>query len=49
MKNYLQSLNDIGSVSIKRSKDCAGYKWNVKWTDGGDKKPLKVIFMLVES
>ena len=42
MRNYLQSLIDIGSVSVKRGKDCAGFKWNVKWANGGDKKSLSV-------
>jgi hypothetical protein len=42
MRNYLQSLKEIGSVTVKRSKDCAGFKWTVKWESGGDKKPLTV-------
>lgn len=43
MKNYLESLKDFGSVSVDRSKDCSGYKWNIKWTNGGDKPQLTIV------
>jgi hypothetical protein len=41
-RDYLQSLQGIGNLNIVRSKDCGGYKWRVKWVDGGDKLPISV-------
>ena len=38
----IQSLNGFGSVSVVRSKDCYGYKWNVKWSSGGKKIPFTI-------
>lgn len=42
LKNYLESLKDIGSLNVDRSKDCAGYKYRIKWANGGDKLPISV-------
>jgi hypothetical protein len=42
MRDYLQSFNGIGSLSVVRSKDCAGYKWSINWLSGGEKKPINV-------
>ncbi len=42
LKNFLESLKDIGSINVQRSKDCAGYKYNIKWLNGGDKQPIAV-------
>ena len=38
----MQSLQGIGNLNVVRSKDCGGYKWRVKWVDGGDKLPISV-------
>ena len=45
MRNYLESLKDFGSVNIERSKDCSGYKWGIKWINGGDKAQLKIVII----
>ena len=42
MKDYIQSFNGIGSLKVVRSKDCAGYKWDINWLSGGDKNPFNV-------
>lgn len=42
LRDYLQSLKGIGSLNVQRSKDCAGFKYRVKWVDGGDKLPISV-------
>ena len=38
----MQSLQGIGNLNVVRSKDCGGYKWGIKWVDGGDKLPISV-------
>ena len=42
MQAYLQSLPDIGSLQVSRSKDCAGYTWTVRWNSGGFQNPITV-------
>ncbi len=42
IRNLLQSVEGIGTVKVTRSKDCAGFKWRIEWTEGGKKIPLKV-------
>ena len=42
LANYLQSLAGFGQSNVIRSKDCSGYKWRVKWVDGGNKDSIKV-------
>ena len=41
-QNLLQSLYGIGSLTVTRSKDCAGYQWKVDWVDGGNKPKISV-------
>ena len=33
----------MGQMSVTRSKDCAGYKWSIRWESGGDKEPLSIV------
>jgi hypothetical protein len=47
LKNYLQSLRAFGSVEAIRSKDCSGFKWRIKWNDGGRKTPFAVDSSLI--
>ena len=42
LTQYLQSIQNIGTLQIQRSGDCAGYNWNVRWNQGGKKDILKV-------
>ncbi|CAF0756351.1 unnamed protein product [Brachionus calyciflorus] len=42
LKSTLESVRNFGRVSVQRSKDCSGYKWRVKWIDGGDKPSLTI-------
>ena len=41
----MQSVKNAGFLNVVRSKDCAGYKWNLKWGNGGYKPPFTVIIM----
>ncbi|KAL1767893.1 fibrocystin-L isoform X2 [Sigmodon hispidus] len=36
----LQSLEEIGQVSVNREGSCAGYSWTIKWKSPGGKQPL---------
>ena len=38
--NLFQS--NTGFLTVKRTKDCAGYKWNVKWVNGGNKPAMSI-------
>jgi len=38
----LESIPGFGRNQVTRSKDCAGFKWRVRWENGGDKLPLTV-------
>lgn len=42
MFNLFQTINNFGLADIKRTKDCSGYKWSIKWLTGGDKAPFIV-------
>jgi hypothetical protein len=42
LANYLQLWDDFGQAIVTRTKDCAGYKWSVKWLTGGRKPALTV-------
>ena len=42
MANYLSSTINFGNAKVTRSGDCSGFKWNVKWLNGGDKPQLLV-------
>ncbi|CAF0710276.1 unnamed protein product [Brachionus calyciflorus] len=42
LKDYIDSLKNFGSSNIIRSKDCAGYKWSIKWLNGGDKSDFSI-------
>lgn len=33
----------MGQMTVTRSKDCAGYKWNIRWESGGDKEQLSIV------
>ena len=47
MQNYLNSIKGIGLTKVTRSKDCAGYKWTVKWITGGDKPLMSLVKKLL--
>ncbi|XP_012578380.1 PREDICTED: fibrocystin-L [Condylura cristata] len=36
----LQSLEDVGQVSVTREGTCAGYSWNIKWRSARGKQNL---------
>ena len=36
----LQSLEEVGQVSVTREGGCAGYSWRVKWRSTCGKQPL---------
>jgi len=40
LANLLQS--QTGFLTVKRTKDCAGFKWNVKWVNGGNKPAISI-------
>lgn len=42
MKNYLQSIPNMGSISLTKSGDCANFNYLVKWYSGGDKSTIIV-------
>ena len=42
MKYLLESIEDIGKLTVTRSKDCGGYKWKIEWNNGGDQSEIKV-------
>ncbi len=42
----LQTIQEIGAVSVTRSQDCAGYQWEVDWFYGGNQLPISVKFIL---
>ena len=42
MQAYLQSIQNMGSLTVTRSRDCAGYSWSVRWNEGGNKFPINV-------
>lgn len=42
MANYLQSIKDMGPVTVTKSGDCANLKWTIEWNSGGDKPTLTV-------
>ena len=46
MKSFLQSIQEIGAVSVIRTQDCAGYQWEVDWVYGGNKKPINVRYLI---
>lgn len=35
-------MKNFGQTTVKRSKDCAGFKWSVRWENGGDKSEFTV-------
>ena len=41
-RNLLQSIKGMGEITVTRSKDCAGFKWEVDWINGGNQIPLTV-------
>ena len=43
---FMQSFKNAGFLNVVRSKDCAGYKWNMKWNNGGFKPPITVTIIL---
>jgi hypothetical protein len=45
-QDSIQSFKNMGFVSVIRSKDCAGYKWRIKWVNGGDKPQLQVFIFI---
>ena len=47
LANYLESIKDIGSVSVTKSGDCANLKWKIGWNTGGNKPALTVINYLI--
>ena len=42
LTNLLQSITNFGYVIVKRSKDCAGFKWLIKWINGGNQDSLTI-------
>ncbi len=46
VKHLLQTIQEIGAVSVTRSQDCAGYQWEVDWFYGGNQLPISVKFIL---
>jgi hypothetical protein len=42
LANYLQSLEDMGTLSVTKTGDCSNLKWTVGWNSGGDKPALTV-------
>jgi hypothetical protein len=38
--NLFQSRT--GFLNVKRTKDCAGYNWNIKWVSGGNKPSISI-------
>ncbi|XP_078254550.1 PKHD1 like 1, tandem duplicate 1 [Rhinoraja longicauda] len=42
MQYTLQSIPEIGSVSVQRSGRCSAYNWNVKWLKAGKQPILQV-------
>ena len=42
MKYSLESLDGMGKLTVVRTKDCAGYKWNIRWNNGGVQPPITV-------
>ena len=40
--SLLESIPSFGFAKVTRSKDCSGYKWNIKWLNGGDKETLTI-------
>jgi hypothetical protein len=40
----LETFYGIGSLSVARRGDCAGYQWTVDWNNGGNQLPLIVCF-----
>ncbi|RMZ95339.1 fibrocystin-L isoform X1 [Brachionus plicatilis] len=49
LKNYLESVKQMGQVTVERSKNCAGYKWRIKWQSGGSKPQLSIILLMFRS
>lgn len=45
LKNYLESAKEMGQVSVERSKNCAGYKWRIKWQSGGSKPQITIVIL----
>lgn len=44
LTNLLQyNITNFGPVSVTRTQDCSGFKWNIKWLTGGAKSMFKVI------
>jgi hypothetical protein len=33
----------MGAITVTRTRDCAGYQWEVDWFDGGNKPAITVI------
>ena len=46
MQAYLQSFQNIGSLTVIRGGDCAGYSWSVRWNEGGNKFPIDVFIII---
>ena len=44
--NMIQSMPNFGTATVSRSKDCSGFKWQVKWINGGNKPFFAVSFVL---
>lgn len=42
LERTLETLPGMGQISIKRTGDCPGYSWNIKWLSGGNKAPITV-------
>ena len=40
--SLLQTIPSFGNGKVIRSKDCAGYKWSVKWLSGGTKPDITI-------
>lgn len=38
----VQSMENLGTVTVTRSKDCHGFKWALKWRDGGYKSRFTI-------
>lgn len=42
MSALLQSMPNFGNTVVKRTQDCSGYKWSIKWLNGGNQPPLSI-------
>lgn len=43
LKQMLESVEGFETVDIVRSKNCLGYKWSIKWKNGGLKQDITIM------